>query len=83
MDKKNTDSRMQEIENLLGSQLSLIGEAIKDNTESQTQRNSAITKFLKTFNIMSSELNPNDLPKNLYFDKESNLYSMIEILNDT
>ena len=83
MGRKDTDSRRQEIENLLGSQLSLIGEAIKENTESQAQKNSAITKFLKTFNIMSPELNPNDLSKNLYFDKESNLYNMIEILNDT
>jgi hypothetical protein len=53
MDKINLDSRKTEAQQLLNSQIDLISKAIKTNTETQTQKNSAITKFMKTFNVIS------------------------------
>jgi len=47
------ESRKSEVTELLNSQIDLIGGAIKNNTESQTQKNSAINKFMKTFNVIS------------------------------
>ncbi|MBQ5945023.1 hypothetical protein IJL65_01075 [bacterium] len=55
MNENNVNSRRDETERVLNSQIDLIGQAIKDNTESQAQKNSAIIGFLKTFNITPTE----------------------------
>ena len=49
---------------MLNSQIDLIGQAIKDNTESQAQKNSAITEFMKTFNVVSNSRNFSSLDFN-------------------
>jgi hypothetical protein len=53
IDRSDIESRRSEAEELLNSQIDLIGEVIKNKTESQTKKNSAITKFMKTFNVIS------------------------------
>ena len=79
MNENNVSSRRQEAEKVLNSQIDLIGQAIKDNTESQAQKNSAITGFLKTFNVTSAESSFTSWE----FNRWSNLFDMIEIIENT
>lgn len=79
LDESNINSRREETANILNSQITLIGRAIKDNTESQTQKNSAINKFMKTFNIIWNVWEFSSLD----FNKWSNLFDVIEIIENT
>jgi hypothetical protein len=49
----DANSRRERAEEILGSSISLISEAIRNNTESQAQKNSAINNFMKSFNVIS------------------------------
>ena len=72
----NIEYRKQRAKEVLNSQLGLIGNAIKLNTENQAQKNSAITEFMKTFNVTSNSRKFN----NLDFNDGSNLFNVIQIL---
>ena len=78
MNENNINSR-RETEAILGSQMSLINEAIRNNTESKAQKNSAINNFMKTFNIISDSWKFTSWE----FNKWSNLYDIIEIIENT
>ncbi len=79
IDRSDIESRRSEAEELLNSQIDLIGEVIKNKTESQTQKNSAITKFMKTFNVISDSWQFSSWD----FNKWSNLYDLIDIMEKT
>lgn len=79
INENNASSRKQETEKVLNSQIDLIGQAIKDNTESQAQKNSAIIGFLKTFNVTSTESSFSSWE----FNRWSNLFDIIEIIENT
>lgn len=79
IDRSDIDSRKSEARELLNSQINLIGEAIKTNTESQAQKNSTINKFMKTFNVITD----NWQFSNWDFNKWSNLYDLIDIVEKT
>ena len=76
---ENTDPKTDNAEILVTSQLDLIGEAIKNSTKSQAQENTAITGFMKTFNIMPDSWDFSSLD----FDEKSNLFDVIEIIHNT
>ena len=75
----NIEYRKQKAKEVLNSQLGLIGNAIKLSTENQAQKNSAITEFMKTFNITSNSRKFN----NLDFNDGSNLFKVIQILDNS
>ena len=79
MNENNINDRKMEAEEILNSQLNLIGEAIKNKTESQAQRNSAINKFMKTFNVISDSWEFSSWD----FNKWSNLFDIIKIIENT
>jgi hypothetical protein len=47
------DNSNNEVDKVLDSQMDLIGNAIKENSQNQAYKNSAITNFMRTFNIVS------------------------------
>ena len=79
IDRSDIDSRRSEVQELLNSQINLIGDTIKNNTESQAQKNSAISKFMKTFNVISDNWQFSSWD----FNKWSNLYDLIDIIEKT
>ena len=79
MNRWNIGSKRNGTNEALNSQLDLIGKAIKDNTESQAQKNSAITEFMKTFNVVSNSRNFSTLD----FNEWSNLFNVIQILDNS
>jgi hypothetical protein len=50
----SNDNSNNEADKVLYSQMDLIGNIIKENTQNQAYKNSAIINFMKTFNITSS-----------------------------
>lgn len=78
INKDEINSRKEEAKKILNSQIDLIGEAIKKETESQAQKNSAINDFIKTFNLDS-----NWEYESLDFNYWSNLFDVIQILNES
>ena len=79
IDRNNVNHRREEAKKLLNSQINLTNETTKNKTESMAQINLAISKFMKTFNIM-----PNSLwSTSLDFNKWSNLFDIIQIIDNT
>ena len=76
INKDEINSRKEEANKILNSQIDLIGGVIKKETESQAQKNSAINGLIKTFN-----LDNNWEYKSLDFNNWSNLFDVIQILN--
>jgi hypothetical protein len=50
----SNDNSNNEADKVLYSQMDLIGNIIKENTQNQAYKNSAKINFMKTFNITSS-----------------------------
>ena len=79
LDRSNIDSGREEAKNILNSQIDLISNEIKTNTESLAQKNLALMGFMKTFNV---------IPESWWFDsfdfnRWSNLFDIIQILDNT
>ena len=73
------DNSNNEVDKVLDSQMDLIGNAIKENTQNQAYKNSAITNFMRTFNIMSDSWSFNSFD----FNNWSNLFDVIQILDNS
>ena len=74
--KEEIKAREEKTKNdMLNSQMDLISEAVKQNSEAQVHKNSVITKFFKTFNIWWFN--------SLDFNKWSNLFDMIQIFDNS
>jgi hypothetical protein len=52
LDRSNIDFGREEAKNILNSQIDLISNEIKTNTESLAQKNLALMGFMKTFNVI-------------------------------
>ncbi len=79
LDRSNIDFGREEAKNILNSQIDLISNEIKTNTESLAQKNLALMGFMKTFNV---------IPESWWFDsfdfnRWSNLFDIIQILDNT
>lgn len=68
-----------EVAKVLDNQMDLIGNTIKDNTQNQAYKNSAIINFMRTFNIVSDSWKSNSLD----FNNWSNLFDVIQILDNS
>ena len=79
MNNEDLNSKKDEIQNILDSQINLVSKAIENCTEGQAQKNSIINKFMKTFNIMP---NSSDV-KSLDFNTSSNIFDVIQIVSNT
>lgn len=75
----NTNPKQYEIENLLNSQMDLIGDAMEKHMKSQAQKSASINNFMKTFNIISDSWQFSSWD----FNRWSNLYDIIEIIENT
>jgi len=73
------DNSNNEVDKVLDSQMDLIGNAIKENSQNQAYKNSAITNFMRTFNIVSDSWRFNSFD----FNNWSNLFDVIQILDNS
>ena len=64
---------------MLEANLDIISDNIVDNTKKQSARNSIITKFLKTFNIISDIQED----KSIDFNDWSNLFDLLQIIENS
>ena len=64
---------------MLYANLDMISNAIVDNTKKQSARNTTVTKFMKTFNIMLDDQED----KTLDFNDGSNLFDLLQIIENS
>lgn len=78
INQSKPEYRKLETQRILSSQIDLISDAMEKHIKCQTLKNLAITNFMKSFNVISDwKYNSRD------FNRESNLFSMIEIIDNT
>ena len=76
---RNVDERKQNTENILHSQIKLIGKIVREKTEAQAQKNSTIINLMTTFNIIPDQ----KIFNSLNFYKGSNLFDVIQIFDNS
>ena len=73
------DAIRQKYRDMLYANLDMISNKIIDNTKKQSARNSAVTKFMKTFNIIVD----GQEDKTLEFNDWSNLFDLIQLIENS
>ena len=80
--KQNTgeiDAIRKKYKDMLYANLDMISNAIVDNTKKQSARNTTVTKFMKTFNIMLDDQED----RTLDFNDGSNLFDLLQIIENS
>ena len=80
--KKRIEDIKQKYEDMLYKKIDMIGDNIMENTKRQSAINSTVTKFMKTFNIITEWQETKTIEFNWWWEW-SDLFDFLEIINNS